>query len=96
MPPRAGSVERDGPRRVGGQRDRHIAAIADPGRMSWQKASGYNRRALVDAAISRYKRILGGELRARSLSAQRTEVAIGVRVLNRMVEARMPETVRVA
>ena len=27
--------------------------------MGWQKNSGYNRRALAEAAISRYKRVIG-------------------------------------
>lgn len=95
VPPRARSVERSGPTRAQSQRDRHIATIAAHGRMSWQKSSGYNRRALGEAAISRYKRIIGGQLRTRSLPAQRTEVAISVRVLNKMAETGMPDTVRV-
>ncbi len=63
--------------------------------MSWQKSSGYNRRALVEAAISRYKRIIGGQLRARSLPAQKAEVAASVRVLNKMAEIGMPDIVQV-
>ena len=35
------------------QRDRHLQAIAEMGRMGWQKASGYNIRALAEAAVSR-------------------------------------------
>ena len=27
--------------------------------MNWQKASGYNMRSKVEAAISRYKRVIG-------------------------------------
>ncbi|MCP4306674.1 MAG: IS5 family transposase [bacterium] len=95
VPPRAGSVGRSGPTSAHGQSDRHIATIAEHGRMSWQKSSGYNRRALVEAAISRYKRIIGGQLRARSLPAQKAEVAVSVRVLNKMAETGMPDTVRV-
>src|SRR6201984_3345102 len=34
-------------------RDRHLQVIAEHGRMGWQKASGYNWRALVAAAIGR-------------------------------------------
>jgi hypothetical protein len=95
VPPRATSVERSGPTSARGQRDRHIATIAEYGRMSWQKSSGYNRRALGEAAISRYKRIIGGQLRTRSLPAQKAEVAISVRVLNKMAETGMPDTVRI-
>ena len=32
------------------QRDRHIQAIANRGRMTWQRNSGYNQRAEVEAS----------------------------------------------
>ena len=34
--------------------DGHIRNIAARGRRGWQAASGYNRRALVEAQIGRY------------------------------------------
>ncbi len=37
------------------QRDSHLQHIARHGRMSWQTASGYNRRARVEATINRWK-----------------------------------------
>ena len=64
--------------------------------MGWQKASGYNRRALAEAAISRYKRVIGDALRSRTDRRQATEVAIAVRALNRMLELGRPESVRIA
>ena len=66
------------------------------GRMAWQKASGYNRRALAEAAMSRYKRVIGDALRSRADRRQATEVAIAVRALNRMLELGRPESVRIA
>ncbi len=77
------------------QRSRHIRSIATHGRMAWQKSSGYNRRAIVEAAISRYRRTIGGQLRARSLPAQKAEVAVSVQILNKMAEIGMPDIVRV-
>jgi hypothetical protein len=41
------------------QRDLHILAVDEHGRMNWQNASGYNKRSKVEAAISRYKRVIG-------------------------------------
>jgi len=64
--------------------------------MGWQKASGYNRRALAEAAISRYKRVIGDALRSRADRRRVTEVAIAVRALNRMLELGRPESVRIA
>jgi hypothetical protein len=34
--------------------------------MGWQKAAGYNWRALIEADISRYKRVIGDALRSRT------------------------------
>jgi hypothetical protein len=44
--------------------------------MGWQRASGYNWRALVEADIGRYKRVIGDALRSRTGGRQTTEVAI--------------------
>jgi hypothetical protein len=57
--------------------------------------SGYNQRALVEAAISRYKRVIGDVLRSHTDGRQATEVAIAVGVLNRMSELGHPESVRI-
>jgi hypothetical protein len=77
------------------QRDQHLRSTAKCGRLGWQKASGYNHRALAEAAISRYKRVIGEALRSRADRRQTTEVAIAVRALNRMLELGRPESVRV-
>jgi hypothetical protein len=63
--------------------------------MAWQKASGYNRQALVEADINRYKRVIGDALRSHTDGRQTTEVAIAVGVLNRMLELGRPEYLRV-
>jgi hypothetical protein len=44
--------------------------------MGWQKSSGYNRRAKAEAAIGRYKRVIGDTLRSRTDQTEATEVAI--------------------
>jgi hypothetical protein len=77
------------------QRDRHLAAIAEQGRMNWQRSSGYNRRSLAETGVYRYKNIIGRRLRARTLPNQRTEAKIGCNVLNRMTRLGMPISVRI-
>ncbi len=64
--------------------------------MGWQKASGYNWRALVEADIARWKRVIGDGLRSRTDGQQATEVAIAVGALNRMLDLGRPEYVRIA
>src|SRR3954465_1999790 len=96
VPPRRDAVPSDTAETAPTQRDQHLRSIAERGRLGWQKASGYNRRALAEAAMSRYKRVIGDALRSRVDRRQATEVAIGVHVLNRMLELGRPESVRVA
>jgi len=70
--------------------------IAEMGRMAWQRVSGYNKRAGVESQMARWKGVLGDTLRFYSDAAQATEVAIGVEVLNRMLDLGRPNSVRVA
>ena len=76
------------------QRDRHLRTIANNGRLKWQAATGYGKRALIETAIGRYKGQIGRRLRARCFAAQQTEVAIGCDVLNRMLACARPQSVR--
>ena len=75
------------------RRDGHLRCTAERGRMGWQRASGYGRRALVEADISRWKRVLGDGPRFRTDGRQATEVAIAADVPNRMLELGRPECV---
>ena len=75
-------------------RDRHLQGISERGRRAWQKTSGYNWRALVEADISRFKRVIDDGLRSRINQHRATEVAIAVNALNRMLELGRPEYVR--
>src|SRR3954453_14293692 len=70
--------------------------IADKGRMGWQKASGYNRRARIEATMGRFKGVIGDGLRSRTDQRRATEVKVAVHVLNRMLELGRPESVRIA
>jgi hypothetical protein len=96
VPPRRDAVPSEAAETAPTQRDGHLRCIAEHGRMRWQKTSGYHRRALAEAAMSRYKRVIGDALRSRTDRRQAVEVAIAVRALNRMLELGRPESVRVA
>ena len=96
VPPRSTAVLSETAETSPTQRDKHLQLIAERGRMGWQKASGYNWRALVEADISRYKRVIGDALRSRTDARQATEVAVAVSVLNRMLQLGRPESVRIA
>src|SRR3954465_4227493 len=63
VPPRATAVPSERAERAPTQRDRHLQHIADHGRMAWQQASGYTKRARAEAAIGRWKQVMGDRLR---------------------------------
>ena len=68
--------------------------ITDRGRLACQPTTGYSQRALIETTMGRYKALIGPRLRARGFAAQRTEAAIGVAVLNQMLAAGRPDSVR--
>ena len=59
-------------------------------------SAGSGRRALAEADVSRWKRVIGDALHSHTDGRQATEVAIAVHVLNRMLELGRPEYVRIA
>jgi Transposase DDE domain len=91
VPPRSSAVPSDTAASAPTQRDRHLRAIAECGRMGWQRASGYNWRALVESDAARWKCVIGDGLRSQADGRQATEVAIAADVLNRMLELGRPE-----
>ena len=96
VPPRATAVPSDTAETAPTQRDRHLQQIAEHGRMAWQKASGYTTRARAEAAIGRFKQVIGDGLRSRTDDRRATEVDAAVGALNRMVELGRPNYVRTA
>jgi hypothetical protein len=96
VPPRASAVPSATAETAPTRRDRHLQLIAERGRLGWQKAAGYHRRALAETAVSRYKRVIGDALRSRTDPGQATEVAIAIHALNRMLELGRPKSVRIA
>jgi hypothetical protein len=96
IPPRSTAVPsamaETGPTR----RDGHLRCIAEHGRRGWQKRSGYNRRAKAEAAVARWKQVIGDGLRSRTDERRATEVAVAADALNRMLELGRPSYVRIA
>jgi Transposase DDE domain len=76
-------------------RDRHLQTIQEKGQRGWQKAVDYGKRALVETAMFRYKTLIGPRLRARTLSAQKSETRMACAVINRMTQLGMPISQRV-
>jgi hypothetical protein len=96
VPPRATAVPSETAESAPTQRDRHLQHTADHGRMAWQTASGYTKRARAEAAIGRWKQVIGDRLRAHTDERRATEVDVAAHVLNRMQELGRPSYIRLA
>jgi len=96
VPPRSTAVPSETAATAPTQRDRHLQSIAEHGRAAWQKTSGYTKRARAEAAIGRFKQVIGDGLRSRTDERRATEVDVAVHVLNRMLELGRPISVRIA
>ena len=96
VPPRSTAVPSETAETEPTQRDRHLRFIAQCGRAAWQKASGYMKRARAEAAIGRFKQVIGDGLRSRTDQRRATEVDVAVHALNRMLDLGRPNSVRVA
>src|SRR5215210_1262017 len=96
VPPRVTAVLSQTAESEPTQRDRHLQHIADHGRMAWQRASGYTKRAKAEGAIARWKQVIGDRLRAHTDERRATEVEVAGHVLNRMQDLGRPTYVRIA
>jgi len=96
IPPRRTASPSKPAEEVLGQRDAAITRISEVGRRQWRKEAGAHQQAHAENGMSRYKRIIGDRLRAKTPDAQTREAKIAVNVLNRMTELGMPDSVAVA
>jgi transposase len=96
IPPRSTAVPSTTAETAPTQRDQHLRIIQGRGRLGWQKAVKYGRRSLGEVGMMRYKFLIGRRLHARTLPTQRTEVAVGCKVINIMTHLGMPVSQRVA
>ncbi len=96
VPPRSTAVPSETAETEPTQRDRHLQFIAEHGRMAWQTASGYTKRARAEGTIGRFKQVIGDGLRSRTDERRATEVDVAIHALNRMLELGRPNYVRIA
>ena len=95
VPPRRSAVLGAQADTAPSQRDDHIRLIQEQGRSAWREATGYGQRSLAETAIGRYKGLIGPRLRARGVANQQGEIALGAKLLNRMIRVAKPVSVRI-
>lgn len=96
VPPRSKAVPSETAETAPTQRDSHLQFIAKHGRAAWQKAFGYTIRARAEAAIGRFKQVIGDRLRSRTDPRRATEVDVAIHALNHMLDLGRPISVRIA
>jgi hypothetical protein len=95
IPPRTTAVLSGTADTAPSPRDRHIQTIQEKGRRGGERAVGYGKRSLVEAAIFRYQTWMGPALPARQFSAQQVEAQVACSVINRLTELGRPISQRV-
>ena len=90
VPPRKDAVLSNNSISTSSYRNRNIAEVRSKGWSEWKRQSGYYLQSHAENAIYRYKRIIGGRLRAKNYDARKREAAIGCAILNRMIEMGEP------
>ena len=95
VPPTSNASTSTG-RRRSKARNWTVRRVKELGRRRWKKESGYHRQARVENSFFRYKTIIGGRLRARTLSAMETEAAVACNLLNRMRALGWPTSQKIA
>jgi hypothetical protein len=78
------------------QRDEDLRAIKRIGRENWKITTNYHQRSKAETFMMRYKTIIGGKLKARSLKNQQTEAIASCKILNVMLVLAKPISEKVA
>lgn len=77
------------------ERIKNQGIIDDHGRESWEQITNYGRRSQVEGTFSRWKRMLGGTIKAKNDKNQTGEMKIGVLILNETLK-KNPRKARIA
>lgn len=96
IPPQHNAVTDKKKRQYMAQRDNAIEAIKATGRKEWKIKEGYHHRSKAETVMFRYKTIIGNKLFARKTAHQKTEVAVGCKILNIMLQTTKPMSKKIA
>lgn len=77
-------------------RDKAIKEIKKIGRDEWKRKSNYHQRSKAETVMYRYKTIIGNNLSSRKPETQQTEVRIGCKILNVLLQIAKPVSIKVA
>jgi len=76
-------------------RNHVIMQVRYKGLKSWKKETKYHRRSLAETAFSRLKKLFGHHANNKKFTHQSTELLLRCKLLNRMSQLGMPESVKI-
>ncbi len=93
VPPIKGArVNKSGSR----NRNKTVRRVKKVGRRKWKKEADYHRQGKVENTFFRYKKIIGPQMRSRIPETQETEAILACNILNEMLAAGRPISVKSA
>jgi hypothetical protein len=78
------------------KRNEAVEFIQKHGSKQWKIVHGYHKRNLNETVMFRYKTIFGGELDARTMENQKSEILLKCLILNKFTGIGMPDSYKVA
>ena len=78
------------------QRDEDLETVEQLGKEEWKVLTNYHQRSKAETFMFRYKMTLGNHIRGRIFDNQQTEVKLGAKILNLMLQTAKPQSERVA
>ena len=66
------------------------------GKEPWKMLTNCHQRSKAEIFMFRYKTILGARLQAREINRQKTEVNLGCKILNLILDLAKPQSKKVA
>ena len=78
------------------RRNEAVKYIQEHGLKAWKIKHEYHKRSLNETVMFRFKTIFGGELDARIMENQKTEILLKCLILNRFTGIGMPDSYKVA
>jgi len=78
------------------RRNEAVEYIQKHGLKQWKIEHGYHKRSLNETVMFRFKKIFGGELGARTMENQKTEILLKCLILNKFTGIGMPNSYKVA
>lgn len=95
FPPRENAVRNKPTDEAWRLRNHTVSRVKDKGLKKWKEKNNYHRRSLTETANFRLKKIFGSHVASRNFENQCIELGLRCRILNKMNQLGMPDSVKI-